>query len=156
MNNAIIVDLIKKYESTREINWDNAIEISKKFLELLLECEIQDNFPRACVRYLIFTKGWPMSLAVSNRKQWNDVMDKFFAVHTNGAKHVTDNYFETTKNLILESFNVDIPTPEIKMEPVKASVKKTTAKKTTRKPKVAEEGESGSKVFKSVKESLAE
>lgn len=145
-----VIDLIKKYQELRVQNWFDATQLSTEFLTILYTMDVKDIFPRAMVRYLINSGGWPFGIKVENAKLWSDVIEKFFGTATGGNKFVPDNYLDITKSIIKEYFDYDI------LEQVKVVIeqKKITKKTSTKTSK--DDGISGSKIFKSIAETLAE
>jgi len=149
MSQSQIIKSIKEFNNIRLENWDKAIEISETFLSLLAECSVTELFPRSCIRYL-FANGWPLNINVPNKELWNKVLDRFYSKEV--AKLVSENYISETREMIKELFDFDIPDPVISIV-VKAPAKKATKKaKITKAQPVDEDGESGSKSFKSLSE----
>lgn len=144
-DNQKLIKLIKSYQDLRLINWPEAVQMSDEFLAILFAMDVEDIFPRAVIRYLMNSGGWPLGVKVHNTENWSNVIEKFFGVITGGTKFIPDNYLEVTKSIIKDAFDYDIADPvKVEVEPKKTA--KKTAKKTT------EEGESGSKTFKSIQE----
>lgn len=151
-DNQKLVDLIKTYQELRLVNWPEAIKMSDEFLNILFNMDPSDIFPRAVIRYLMSSGGWPLGVKVENVELWSNVLEKFFGASTGGNKLIPENYLEVTFDIIKQSFDYEAIVPvTVKAEtPTKTTKAKKATKKTTKKD--SEEGESGSKIFKSIAE----
>lgn len=154
--NTKVIDLIKKFHSIKLKDWNEAISISEEFLPILLSYEIEDIFPRMCIRYLMVTKCWPAGMEVSNKQQWADVLNKFFSTATTGSTYVPVDYLKLTKQMILETFQYEIVELPASAETSKnkktSKIKKKSMSESIKEIMTSDEGESGSKIFKSISE----
>jgi hypothetical protein len=148
--------------TTRLLNKESADDlefggITESLLALLVD-EFEDNnmLAKSIIRLLVQKNVARM------HPLWDDTLNKFFGPHL--ARMNTSTYVETTRAIVLENFNIDLPTITLprQIEKMKTNKKKATKvkkAKTVKKPeKVIEgvEGKSGSKTFKSIKQQKKE
>lgn len=119
----------------------------RSFLQDLLEMDRNNIEGQAVIRYLMNRQHWPLT----PESDFATALERLFGEFPERIKRDPVEYIEITSQLIKNSFDyecvVRLPPPP----PVEE--KKTTRKrKTPQDKRETEEGESGSRVFKSINE----
>jgi hypothetical protein len=118
----------------------------REFLTTLQMGPRDDIEGQAVVRYLMQLKHWPLTPDSDFAK----TLDHLFGEYPERKKIEPETYQVTTEKLILDAFNYQCV--EVKPEPKPVVEEKPKKTKKSPKEKAAEEGESGSKTFKPLKD----
>ena len=125
----------------------------RTFLAHMLERPRDDIEGQAIVRYLMQIKHWPFTPG----SEFAEVLEHLFGEYPERQKMEPGEYQATTEKMILEAFGYQCieVVPEPKPEP------KPNPGKRSKRPQMVpddegEEGETGSKTFKSIREQEAE
>lgn len=119
----------------------------RSFLTILRTGDRNDIEGQAVVRYLMQLKHWPFT----PESDFAEALDHLFGEYPERKKIEPAEYQATTEKMILEAFGYQCI--EVKPEPAKVEEKVEKPKKAkVTKQKSDEEGESGSRTFKRLKD----
>jgi hypothetical protein len=152
LDNQKIQQLISAYLALNDTTFSNpsAAALVEEALTLIREAPQDDEMALATIRYLFVKKAWDLSGRYPSKELWSEVLNRFFGP----GNKVPANYLESTKTNILNWWGFDVPDPVVNTQEEKPKAKGKATKKTTKRSKPAndEEGESGSRTFKALKD----
>ena len=126
----------------------------RSFLSDLLAGPRDNVEGQAVVRYLMQIKHWPFTPG----SEFAETLEHLFGEYPERKKMDPEEYRTTTEKMILEAFDYQCieVVPEPKPEPKPNPGKRTKRPQMVKDDDGEEEGESGSKTFKSIREQEAE
>lgn len=127
----------------------------RSFLNLLREMDRNDIQGQATIRYLIQLKHWPFT----PDSEFAGLLEHFFGSYEGRKSLSPQEYQNTTFEMIKSAWGYECVLPVV--EPKEPVVEKTKSSRKASKPKMVsedslEEGESGSKTFKSINQAASE
>lgn len=125
------------------------------FTGLLMNMDRNAIEGQAVVRYLMQLKHWPFT----PESEFSAALDHLFAEYPGRTKREAQEYQDTTFQLIKETFDYECivvvpePRPEPKPNPGKVTRRPKMVKESETEGGAQDEGESGSRTFKSLNDS---
>lgn len=152
LDNQKIQQLISAYLALNDTTFSNpaAAALVEEALTLIKDAPQDDEMALATIRYLFVKKAWDLSGRYPNKELWSEVLNRFFGT----GNKVPTNYLESTKATILNQWGFEVPDPVVNTQEEKPKAKGKTKKTTTKRKPAAndEDGESGSRTFKALKD----
>jgi hypothetical protein len=127
----------------------------RSFLNILRGMDRDDIQGQATIRYLIQIKHWPFT----QDSEFAELLEHFFGSYVGRKSLPAEEYQKKTFDMIKDAWNYECVVPVV--EPKEPIADKPKAGKRAAKPKMVsenhldEEGESGSKTFKSINQAAS-